>query len=146
MKNKLLKTLAAFLLMLLCLTAISCDFDESRDNFRGGELLNQEIMESIRNTFTTVEQESDSATEKNEESNTQADSSRQDDSEQQESDQQQESQTYPNEAKIVYWTASGSVWHEDSDCRYIKNKQYVTGTVEQAKEAGIGHGCSFCAQ
>ena len=50
------------------------------------------------------------------------------------------------QSATVFWLESGSVYHRDSDCRYIKEKQNVqSGTVTEATEAGKTRACSSCA-
>ena len=49
-----------------------------------------------------------------------------------------------NTLEAVYWLESGSVWHNSADCRYLKGKTFVSGTVEQAMEHGKSKLCSAC--
>ena len=51
-----------------------------------------------------------------------------------------------DDGDIVYWIASGEVWHLSQNCRYIKNKSFVSGTVEEAMEADKSRVCSACGK
>ena len=52
----------------------------------------------------------------------------------------------PTPQATVFWLSGGSVYHTDSDCRYIKGKQNVqSGTVSAATGAGKTRACSSCA-
>ena len=46
-----------------------------------------------------------------------------------------------------YYTASGSVYHKDRNCSYLKNaKEVLAGTIEEAKTSGASRPCSRCAK
>ena len=47
---------------------------------------------------------------------------------------------------IVYWTKSGGVWHSSRDCRYIKNSEVESGSVDDAIAAGKERVCSSCSK
>ena len=48
---------------------------------------------------------------------------------------------------IVYWTPSGTKYHKDPNCSYIKNaKQLQSGKIEQAINHGASEPCSRCAE
>ena len=50
-----------------------------------------------------------------------------------------------NEAsEIVFWTEKGGVWHTSANCRYIKNSEVISGTVNEAIESGKERLCSVC--
>ena len=52
----------------------------------------------------------------------------------------------PTPQATVFWLSGGSVYHTDSECRYIKGKQNVqSGTVSEASDAGKARACSSCA-
>ena len=73
MKNCIFKFFATLALLSLCLTATACDFDESKDNFNGGEMLDENALQSIESSILTPEssQEStESTVETNEQSET----------------------------------------------------------------------------
>lgn len=47
----------------------------------------------------------------------------------------------------VYWTQSGTKYHKDKNCSYIKNaKQLQSGKIEQAINHGASEPCSRCAE
>lgn len=46
----------------------------------------------------------------------------------------------------VYWTASGTKYHRDPGCSYLKNaKEVLSGTVAQATNHGASLPCSRCS-
>lgn len=52
----------------------------------------------------------------------------------------------PPEKVECYYTASGSVYHKDRNCSFLKNaKEVLEGTIEDATEAGALRPCSRCA-
>ena len=57
-----------------------------------------------------------------------------------------ESATESSEIGIVYWTKNGTVWHNRKECGHIKNSEAISGTVDEAKEAGKTRLCSSCAK
>lgn len=57
-----------------------------------------------------------------------------------------ESATESSEIGIVYWTKNGTVWHTVKECGHIKNSEAISGTVDEAKEAGKTRLCSSCAK
>lgn len=63
-------------------------------------------------------------------------------------EQRLEQQGEPNvSAKgTVYWSKSGSKYHKDPDCSYLKNAQELqSGTAAQAANHGASDPCSRCA-
>lgn len=48
--------------------------------------------------------------------------------------------------EIVYWTENGEVYHTKETCRYLKNKSYISGSVQQAVEKGKDRICSSCSK
>lgn len=45
-----------------------------------------------------------------------------------------------------YYSATGSVYHKDKNCSYLKNaKVILAGTIEEAQAAGALRPCSRCA-
>jgi hypothetical protein len=50
--------------------------------------------------------------------------------------------------EVVYWLESGSVWHVKKDCwRLAKTTQEIfSGTIDEAKEAGVERVCSSCGK
>ena len=46
----------------------------------------------------------------------------------------------------VFWTASGTSWHESYKCSYLSNSKTIYhGTVEEAKLEGKSKPCSRCS-
>ena len=142
--------------VLLSLSLCACDFDESSGNLQGGDLLDSDRISEIKEEVlateetTTAEITSDvttgeegSSDEKTndtvqtEDTGTQSNSSSATDTDDTQSD--------ANIGETVYWTESGGVWHLYRDCGHLKNSQNVlSGTVEEAEEAGKDHVCSTC--
>ncbi len=55
-------------------------------------------------------------------------------------------QELPENAEC-YYTASGSVYHKDRNCSFLRNaKTVLAGTVEEAQAAGAYRPCSRCAK
>ena len=51
-----------------------------------------------------------------------------------------------NDSSVVFWTENGEVYHSKETCRYLKNKNYMTGTIQQAIENGKERLCSTCGK
>ena len=112
----------------------ACDFDESKNNFQGGELLDKEVMESIKNSLNSSDTTDAVTTEKSTDVSTE-----------QESERETGSCTdSEDDEELVYWLQSGSYWHSDPNCRYIKGKEVVSGTVNEAIEQGKKRLCKSC--
>ena len=63
-------------------------------------------------------------------------------------DERAEQDTLPQNQStgVVYWTSSGSKYHKDPTCSYLKNaKQVFSGTLAQAANYGADSPCSRCA-
>lgn len=63
-------------------------------------------------------------------------------------DEQQSLKPDPNIGgkATVYWTPSGSKYHKDPDCSYLKNaKELYSGTIAQAVNHCADAPCSRCA-
>ena len=51
----------------------------------------------------------------------------------------------PLSEDTVFWTVSGSVWHVTAECSALaKSKSVLSGTEEQAKQAGKSRVCKRC--
>ena len=152
--NKLAR--CALLISVLCLSflMVACDFDESKNNFQGGELLDGQVMESIKNslastdnTDTTAENTTEKSTEQETDKGTEADSDSALTTEQK-TDMTAESEVYTDQTEDrVYWIKSGKVWHIDEHCRHIKHSnEILSGSVDEAKEAGKTKVCGTCGK
>ena len=53
--NKFAKIAAVALALLLCFAMAACNFDESKNNFGGGELLDESMLESIKDALATTQ-------------------------------------------------------------------------------------------
>ena len=154
-----MRKLCSLILAILLTTVLcSCSFDESENSFRGGELLDDNKMSEIKESFFTEESEKSEETEGDDKKETPKETqketeSRRDD----ETEYQSECETSKTEEEIatsaveengtVYWTKGGSVWHTSKDCYYIKKSNNVeSGSVEDAKEAGKEKICSHCGK
>ena len=100
----------------------SCVADEPRVEYNG-ELLSQEDIFALADQFTateTVEEETES--EESEETREPADG-------------------------VVYWTESGSVFHERLSCGHLSKKnEIISGSIEEAIAEGKARGCAFCTE
>ncbi len=163
MKRLCLIITALILAFMLC----ACDFDESDNSFRGGELLDNDKMSELKDKYVTEEtdeekEETESfASEKRTEKQTDKQTEKQTDKQTEKQTEKEteitadtetteaESETLvPDEQdERVYWTKSGSVWHTTDQCHHIKNSKNVeSGSVEEAKEAGKSKACSSCGK
>ena len=195
MKN-ITKSLLCIALALVLIVLPSCSmFWSSNPTYSGGQMLDDELMSSMRdevlgekteisdqevsdeitedenesensNEITTEENESENSNEKtessesqdntessktNEESSTKHDqeesSTKHDQEESSTKHDQEESSTKHDhqESTPVYWTENGGVYHLFRDCSYIKSSaEVISGTVEEANDAGKSDACSRC--
>ena len=121
------KTLSLILSILIISAMCACNFDESKRNLSGGELVDNERISAIKNEILSGDTETDSAESKVEE----IDSSI--------------LEAYPDSGEIVYWTESGEVWHKSTSCTHIKeDSELYAGTVTAAVEAGKSRPCGRC--
>lgn len=145
-------TILAAVAVLLTLLLCACNFDESTGNLQGGDLLDanriSEIKEDVLATEETATTETDfeSITTEQEESEEKTNDT---DSTSQTQTQQNSGSTSDTDnveiGETVYWTEGGGVWHLYRDCGHLKNSQNVlSGTVEEAENAGKDHVCSTC--
>ena len=132
---------------------------ELKDKFitDGTEEDNVELENSDRVTEKQTEKQTDKSTEKPSGSKTETQTERNDVTASTEIHTCDESDTvkiyeteteiFEEQTDIVYWTKSGSVWHVSDQCRYIKNsKGVLSGSVEEAMEAGKEKVCSSCGK
>ena len=196
MRNKT-KYLLCIALALVLIVLPSCSmFWSSNPTYSGGQMLDDELMSSMRDEvlgekteisdqevsdeitedenesensdeITTEENESENSHEKtessesqdntessktNEESSTKYDqeesSTKHDQEESSTKHDQEESSTKHDHEESdtpVYWTENGGVYHLFRDCSYIKSSaEVISGTVEEANDAGKSDACSRC--
>lgn len=142
------KRIVSLIALVICITAVSllcsCNFDESKNNFSGGELLNDEKMSELKDEIASKESESkgqEIITEKITESNTGAVSEEVSESR---TESKGSDKNNADSDVIVYWTSGGEKWHLSADCQYIKNKVVFEGTLEDAQNANKKAPCSKC--
>jgi hypothetical protein len=157
---KSLSTVFLILLLLFSMTLTSCSLLlADRETFDGGEILDNEKMSEIRSkVFATepIETEADESGERN--------SNASDAGQPKETDKIDEHPTTETEVAslsekgseaietdhlidmqdVVYWTQNGEVWHTKEDCRYLKNKDVISGSQKDAIDAGKSRLCSSC--
>ena len=134
--------LSIAMIMLLATALVSCSFDESENNYRGGDLLDEEKMSEIRNEVLGGSNgDSDNSIDNDA---TLKPEGTQKDTEGTERNETERSDFEVDTATIVYWTDSGSVWHISRDCYHIKNKEVASGTVSEAEAAGHKSSCKTC--
>ena len=149
--QKRLLVVATLLILIFLFTAC-----EENNDFRGGELLDSEKMSEIKSEIigdlVTSEGETDSDINFNDTENdigsdeTFSNNVDGDVTEKTDSAAQNGNDSQNTEKIIVYWTKSGKVWHLSENCRYIKNSEQISGTVEEAIEAGKERVCSSCGK
>lgn len=186
MRNKT-KYLLCIALALVLIVLPSCSmFWSSNPTYSGGQMLDDELMSSMRDEIlgekteisdqevsdeitedenesensdeiTTEENESENSHEKAESSESQDNtessktneesSTKHDQEESSTKHDQEESSTKHDhqESTPVYWTENGGVYHLFRDCSYIKSSaEVISGTVEEANDAGKSDACSRC--
>ena len=162
------KALSKVFLVLLLLSSIaftSCAlFLADRETFDGGEILNDEKMSEIRSKiFATDPIETDANDSEESNSNAsvadQTEQSKETDKNNEHSATETEMISLSTEENtpvetdslhdmqdVVYWTQNGEVWHTEKDCRYLKNKSVISGSQEEAIDAGKSRLCSSCGK
>lgn len=152
-KRFLLITVSVALIFLQSLVLMSCDFDESKNNYRGGEILDDEKMSEIKNEILGTQPETEKENKNEDSSSSLTDSDTpsgensegtQGDTEGTERNETESADFESDTAIIVYWTEGGSVWHVSRDCYHIKNKEVSSGTVTEAEMSGHDKGCKTC--
>ncbi len=143
--NSLKKFLTLSVFLLSILMFVACD---QNNEFNGGELLNSERMSEIKSEIISdLETSSVESTEVSSyvELNTDLEGTTSNDTfENITVESNSNSEDVKND--IVYWTKSGDVWHLSESCRYIKSSDKISGTVEEAVEAGKERVCSSCGK
>lgn len=173
MKN-ITKSLLCITMIFILIVLPSCSmFWSSNPTYSGGQMLDDELMSSMRDEvlgekteisdqevsdeITEDENESENSHEKTESSESQDNtesskineefSTKHDREESSTKHDQEESSTKPDhqESTPVYWTENGGVYHLFRDCSYIKSSaEVISGTVEEANDAGKSDACSRC--
>lgn len=121
-------------------------FLAEHSTFEGGEILDDEKLSEIRSKVygsdaTETEETTDIIAQDSKPIQNETDINSY-----QSSSFETESSDSSDEQNIVYWTESGEVWHLKNDCRYLKNKKIMSGTLDDAKEAGKDRLCSACSK
>ncbi len=186
MKN-ITKSLLCITMIFILIVLPSCSmFWSSNPTYSGGQMLDDELMSSMRDEvlgekteisdqevsdeitedenesensdeITTEQNESENSHEKTESSESQDNtesskineesSTKHDQEESSTKHDQEESSTKHDhqESTPVYWTENGGVYHLFRDCSYIKSSaEVISGTVEEANDAGKSDACSRC--
>lgn len=156
------RTIALLFVAFFILSSVSCSMVHgNHETFNGGEILDDEKMSEIRSQiYSTFETETvkDEATQTDKtETNEEETETNEDETDNSSSETETESDisssdtVMPEETETsmkadVYWIESGEVWHIKRDCRYLKNKTVVSGSVEDAVAAGKIRACSACGK
>lgn len=117
------------LLLTVALTVLpACSmFWSSNHSYSGGQILDEEMMSSIRDEIISTEETSESEETSEEKSE---ETTRQDNT---------------SHNGSVYWTEGGGVYHFYRDCGYIKSaSKIMSGSVTDARNAGKTGVCSRC--
>ena len=119
----------------ICFAFAACDFDESNDNFYGGEILDEELLESIRDALMNSETSSSDTAQTTET----ADETYSDSTDETDVD------NAGDETDItVFWIENGSVWHLYEDCGHVDGRECTSGSIAEAKKAGKERVCHTC--
>lgn len=148
-------------LALILIALPSCSmFWSSNLTYSGGQMLDDELMSSMRaeiigdNTETskpsetikdvtigTIKDEADETAKEETESSRSDTEAESDTSKDEDSTRQDNTET----SNTVYWTKGGGVYHLYEDCSYIKSSsEILSGSAEEAIEAGKSGVCSRC--
>ena len=161
-----MKRITVFCLILTAIMIfVSCG-NASKNDFYGGELLDEERMSEIKSSFFTTEADETTetveiteeietteeikATETLEKNETESVSKIIAETKAQETEynERKEDSTHSeiDGVETVFWTKNGEVWHLSRDCRYIKSSTVVSGSLEEAIEQGKSRACSSCGK
>ena len=114
-------------LIILAFSMSACDFDESKHNFSGGELVDNERISAIKNEIPTETASKDGFESESKEIDFSI------------------LEAYPDSGEIIYWTKSGEVWHKYASCTHINDDtELFAGKVTDAVKAGKTHPCTRC--
>ena len=133
--------------LIIAASICSCGFDESERKITGGELLNDERLSEIKDKILSTESDSDQEiiSEPSIEDKEKPNQSENDDSGETDTNSVTEESSMEGGFE-VYWLEGGSVWHISPKCRYLENKEYLSGSEDEAKEAGKSKICSSCGK
>ena len=112
------------LLLVVALTILpACSmFWSSNHSYSGGQILDDEMMSSIREEIISIEETSED-----------------------EKESEETTKKTTDTGNLVYWTEGGGVYHFYKDCGYIKSASKVTsGSDTDAHNAGKSGVCSRC--
>ena len=128
MRNKL-KYFSITIALLILLTSCSI-FTPDNQVFYGGEILNDSKISEIKAEILNNEDNKSEGSSSDSENNTPG-------------SEEQDGAEY----STVYWTSGGSVWHLSEDCGHLKRgKVIISGTVQDAMDAGKEKVCSTCGK
>lgn len=142
----------ALAVMLIILPSCSM-FWASSSTYSGGQILDDELMSSMRAEIigenTEIVKPGETTQNKNETNEVVKDETESSQSNKEtESDSSKEESTKKDNEETdntVYWTKGGGVYHLYKDCGYIKSSsEILSGTVEEALEAKKSGVCSRC--
>lgn len=142
----------ALAVMLIILPSCSM-FWASNSTYSGGQILDDELMSSMRAEIigenTEIVKPGETTQNKNETNEVVKDETESSQSNKEtESDSSKEESTKKDNEETdntVYWTKGGGVYHLYKDCGYIKSSsEILSGTVEEALEAKKSGVCSRC--
>ena len=161
---KTIKIFVASVLAIFSLNLVSCSmFVPEKGSFYGGKILDNKVMEELRQEFLESETQTASETDSigkinseaqaeststsiiNSEANTETESTDEISSKPQHETHTEETENNQEMSDTVYWAKSGSVWHLFRDCGYLKNsKEIKSGSIEEAIASGAQKMCSSC--
>ena len=143
----------ALAVMLIILPSCSM-FWASNSTYSGGQILDDELMSSMRAEIIGEKAEATKSDETNRDTSDvtikdEADGTVNGETESNESDSFEIEDSIKKDEEepdnTVYWTKGGGVYHLYKDCGYIKSSsEILSGTVEEALEAKKSGVCSRC--
>ena len=154
MKN-ITKYFLCIALVILIVVLPSCSmFWSSNPTYSGGQMLDDELMSSMRSEIIGEKAEATKSDETNRDTSDitikdEADGTVNGETESNESDSSEIEDSIKKDEEepdnTVYWTQGGGVYHLYKDCGYIKSSsEILSGTVEEALEAKKSGVCSRC--
>lgn len=144
-------------LALILIALPSCSmFWSSNPTYSGGQMLDDELMSSMRSEVLGEKTETSDQGEPGETTGGETEPNKSDEktesstsNDETESDDFNEESSTKHEHKetdgTVYWTKNGGVYHLYKDCGYIKSSsEIISGTSEEALATGKSGVCSRC--
>ena len=144
MSKKILPLISLLCLLSLLLCSCSISFSDE-GTFYGGQILDDALLAEIRQDVLGKEDVTSST--KDSVAIGATDSKAETPSEQKSTegkDEPIENTPSTDGETVLYWVENGEVWHTSKDCRYLKNKEIISGSQDDAVADGKKRICSAC--